>query len=116
VPGLPDAVTRDAYSAEEASLGFWPGSDAYPQAAFYAYAYPAPAGYADARVEPGAAFYDTTLGEFILPYDAVRTAPDPDAALLAFCHTTYDAAADLGAWDRNTLECPLGRPKVPRAV
>jgi hypothetical protein len=116
VPGLPDAVTRDAYSAEEASLGFWPGSDAYPHAAFYAYAYPAPAGYAAAKVEPAAAHYDAALGEFILPYDAVRTAPDPDAALLAFCHTTYDAAANLGAWDRDTLECPLGRPKVPRAV
>ena len=116
VPGLPDAVTRDAYSAEEASLGFWPGSDAFPQAAFYAYAYPTPAGYAEARVEPAAARYDTALGEFILPYDAVRTAPDPDAALLAFCHTTYDAAANLGAWDRDTLECPLGRPKIPRAV
>ena len=116
VPGLPDAVTRDAYSAEEASLGFWPGSDAFPQAAFYAYAYPAPAGYAEATIEPTAAFFDTTLGEFILPYDAVRTAADPDAALLAFCHTSYDAAADLGAWDRDTLECPLGRPKIPRAV
>ena len=116
VPGLPDAVTRDAYSEQEASLGFWPGSDAFPQAAFYAYAYPAPAGYAEAKVEPAAAVYDTTLGEFLLPYEAVRSAPDPDAALLAFCHTSYDAAADLGAWDRDALECPIGRPKVVRAV
>ncbi|MFC3578840.1 DUF5996 family protein [Sphingomonas hylomeconis] len=116
VPGLPDAVTRDAYSEQEASLGFWPGSDAFPQAAFYAYAYPAPAGYAEAKVEPAAAAYDTTLGEFLLPYEAVRSAPDPDAALLAFCHTSYDAAADLGAWDRDALECPIGRPKVVRAV
>ena len=116
VPGLPDAVTVEAYSDQEASLGFWPGSDAYPHPAFYAYAWPAPAGYAEARVAPDAAHYDATLGEFILPYDAVRTAPDPDAALLSFCRSTYDAAADLGEWDRDRLECPLGRRKVPRAV
>lgn len=116
VPGLPDAVTVEAYSDQESSLGFWPGNDAYPHAAFYAYAYPAPAGYAEARVEPDAARYDTTLGEFLLPYDAVRTAPDPDAALLAFCRSTYDAAADLGEWNRDTLECPLGRPRIPRVV
>ncbi len=116
VPGLPDAVTVEAYSDQEASLGFWPGSDAYPHAAFYAYAWPAPAGYAEARVAPDAARYDAPLGEFILPYDAVRTAADPDAALLAFCRSTYEAAADLGEWPRESLECPLGRPKVPRAV
>ncbi|MDB5703268.1 MAG: hypothetical protein JWN66_384 [Sphingomonas bacterium] len=116
LPGLPDAVTCEAYSHEEASIGFWPGSDAYPHAAFYAYVYPAPAGYAEARVEPVAAAYDTVMGEFLLPYDAVRTAADPDAALLAFCRSTYDAAADLGNWDRASLECPLGRPRVPRAV
>ncbi|MES2043979.1 MAG: DUF5996 family protein [Pseudomonadota bacterium] len=116
LPGLPDAVTCEAYSHEEASIGFWPGSDAYPQAAFYAYAYPAPAGYGEANVEPAAAAYDTTMGEFLLPYDAVRTAADPDAALLAFCRSTYDAAADLGGWDRASLECPLGRPRVPRVV
>jgi hypothetical protein len=116
LPGLPDAVTCEAYSPEEASIGFWPGSDAYPHAAFYAYAYPAPAGYAEARVEPAAATFDTAMGEFLLPYDAVRTAADPDAALLAFCRSTYDAAADLGGWDRASLECPLGRPRVPRTV
>ena len=116
LPGLPDAVTCEAYSHEEASIGFWPGSDAYPRAAFYAYAYPAPAGYAAARVAPAEASFDATLGEFILPYDAVRTDPDPDAALLAFCRSTYDAAADLGGWDRASLECPPGRPGVPRAV
>ena len=116
VPGLPDAVTVEAYSDQEASLGFWPGSDAYPHAAFYAYAWPAPSGYAEARVAPDAARYDATLGEFILPYDAVRIAPEPDAALLSFCRSTYDAAADLGDWDRENLECPLGRPKVPRAI
>jgi hypothetical protein len=116
LPGLPDAVTCEAYSHEEASIGFWPGSDAYPHAAFYAYAYPAPAGYGEARVEPAAAAYDTAMGEFLLPYDAVRSAADPDAALLAFCRSTYDAAADLGGWDRDALECPLGRPRVPRVV
>jgi hypothetical protein len=116
VPGLPDAVTVEAYSDQESSLGFWPGSDAYPHAAFYAYAYPAPAGYAEAKVSPDAARYDTTLGEFILPYDAVRTSNDPDADLLSFCHSTYDAAANLGDWNRDTLECPLGRPRIPRAV
>ena len=116
VPGLPDAVTVEAYSDQEASLGFWPGSDAFPQAAFYAYAWPAPAGYAAAPVAPDAAHYDATLGEFILPYEAVRTAADPDGALLSFCQSTYDAAADLGGWERDRLECPLGRPKVPRVV
>jgi hypothetical protein len=116
VPGLPDTVTVEAYSDQEASLGFWPGSDAYPQAAFYAYAWPAPAGYAEARVAPDAAHFDATLSEFILLYDAVRTAPDPETALLSFCQSTYDAAADLGEWARESLECPLGSPKVPRTV
>jgi len=116
VPGLPDAVTCEAYSHEEASVGFWPGSDAYPQAAFYAYAYPSPGGYAATAVSPEAARWDATLGEFILPYEAVRTAPDPDAAILAFCRSTYDAAADLAGWNRDSLECSLGRPGVPRVV
>jgi hypothetical protein len=116
VPGLPDEVTCEAYSHEEASVGFWPGSDAYPHAAFYAYAYPGPAGYADAEVEPGAARWNADLGEFLLDYDAVRGLPDPDAAILAFCRSTYAAAADLQHWDRAALECPLGRPRVPRAV
>ncbi|CAN5351009.1 DUF5996 family protein [soil metagenome] len=116
VPGLPDAVTCEAYSHEEASVGFWPGSDAFPAAAFYAYAYPSPEGYAEAKVAPEQAAWDATLGEFILPYDAVRTAPDPAATLLAFCHATYDAAATLAHWDRGALECPLGRPRVPRVT
>ncbi|CAN5386868.1 DUF5996 family protein [soil metagenome] len=116
LPGLPDDVTCEAYSHEEASIGFWPGSDAYPHAAFYAYAYPAPVGYATAPIEPGGATFDAALGEFLLPYDAVRGAADPDAALLAFCRSSYDAAATLGAWDRASLECPLGQPRVPRVV
>jgi hypothetical protein len=115
VPGLPDRVTREAYSHEVSSAGFWPGSDAYPQAAFYAYAYPEPPGFRDCPMPAGAGF-DTRLGEFILPYDAVRTAPDPDALLLDFLTATYQAAADNGGWDREALECPLGVPGRPRAL
>jgi len=116
MPGLPADVACEAYSHEEASVGFWAGSDAFPHAAFYAYAYPSPEGYADARVEPDQAGWNKDLGEFILPYAVVRAAPDPDAALLAFCQSTYDAAADLAKWDRDALECPIGRPRVPRVV
>lgn len=115
-PGLPDAVTCEAYSHEEASVGFWPGSDAYPHAAFYAYAYPTPDHYAAAAIRPGAASWNEALGEFLLPYDAVRTASDPDAALLSFCESTYAAAADLAQWDRAALDCPIGQPGVPRRV
>jgi len=104
IPNLPDWVTREAYSHEVSSCGFWPGGDPIPYAAFYSYAYPEPAGYAKAKVEPAAAFYSTELREFILPYDAVRQAAAPDEALLAFLQTTYGAAADLGAWDRASLE------------
>jgi hypothetical protein len=116
MPGLPDDVASEAYSHEEASVGLWPGSDAFPQAAFYAYAYPEPAGYADAAVQPEQAAWNADMREFILPYAAVRAAPDPDAALLAFCQSTYDAAADLADWDRDALECPIGRPRMPRIV
>ncbi|MBB4040121.1 hypothetical protein GGR34_001772 [Microvirga flocculans] len=115
VPGLPDAVTREAYSHEVSSAGFWPGSDAYPQAAFYSYAYPEPPGFRDAHVTPGAAF-DAALGEFILPYDAVRQAGDPDATLLDFLTATYRAAADAGGWDRAALECDFGVPGRVRAT
>lgn len=116
IPALPDAVTCEAYSHEEASVGFWAGSDAYPRAAFYAYAYPAPAGYAAANVAPAAAAWNDAMGEFLLDYDAVRSAADPRATLLDFCQSTYDAAADLADWDRAALECPIGRPRVPRIV
>jgi hypothetical protein len=109
VPGLPDAVACEAYSHEECSAGFWPGSDAFPRAAFYSYAYPEPAGFRDRPVTPGAHF-DATLGEFILPYETVRMAADPDALLLDFLSATYAAAADTGGWDRAALECPLGVP------
>ena len=115
-PHLPDAVTREAYSHEVSSAGFWPGDASLGGPAFYSYAYPAPPGFADAKVEPAAARFDAALGEFLLPYEAVRTAPDPDAALLAFLQSTYDAAADLAHWDRAALECDEGQPGVPRPV
>ena len=116
VPHLPDAVAREAYSHEVSSAGFWPGSEAFPQAAFYSYAYPEPPGFRDRPVQPGAASFDSQLGEFILPYDAVRTAASPDEALLAFLQSTYEAAADAGAWDRAALECPLGSPGRPSPI
>jgi hypothetical protein len=115
VPGLPDAVTREAYSHEVSSAGFWPGSDAYPQAAFYSYAYPEPSGFRDQPVTPGA-FFETSLGEYILTYEVVRTAADPDALLLDFLQTTYVAAAETGGWDRLALECDFGKPAQPRRL
>jgi hypothetical protein len=115
VPGLPDAVTREAYSHEVSSAGFWPGSAAFPEAAFYAYAYPEPPGFRDRPVTPGASF-DATLGEFILPYETVRAAADGDALLLDFLATTWAAAADAGHWDRAALECPLGIPARVRPL
>jgi hypothetical protein len=115
IPGLPDHITREAYSHEESSAGFWPGSEAYPHAVFYSYAYPEPAGFRDQPMPPGAAF-DETLGEFVLRYDAVRASPDPDALLLEFLSASYAAAADCGGWDRAALECPLGLPRIPRVV
>ena len=115
IPGLPDAVTREAYSHEVSSAGFWPGSDAYPQAAFYSYAYPAPAGFESAPVEPAGAVWSAVMGEWLLPYEAVRSAADPDAALMRFLETSYRAAADLGRWD-PALECALGEPGRPRRV
>jgi hypothetical protein len=104
IPHLPDAITREAYSQEVSSLGFWPGADVMPQPLFYSYAYPEPAGFAQAKVKPDTASYNTQLREFTLPYDAVRTANSPDEALLDFAQTTYDAASVLGKWDRAALE------------
>jgi hypothetical protein len=115
VPGLPDAVTREAYSHEVSSAGFWPGNDAFPRAAFYSYAYPETAGFRERPVTPAARF-DEALGEFILPYEAVRNAADPEALLLEFLSTTYAAAADTGGWDRAALECPLGLPGQVRRL
>ncbi len=104
IPNLPDRVTRDAYSHEVSSCGFWPGGGPIPHAAFYAYAYPSPEGFSAARVKPEAAFFSPDLGEFILPYDAVRQSEDPDGTLLDFLQSTYEAAADLAGWDRGSLE------------
>jgi hypothetical protein len=115
VPGLPDEVTCEAYSHEEASAGFWPGSDAFPRAAFYAYSYPAPPGYAQAKIA-APAYYEGNMGEWLLDYDSVRAAPDPEGMLLGFLQSTYAAAADLGKWDRAHLECEPGRPRRPRQV
>jgi hypothetical protein len=117
VPNLPDAVTREAYSHEVSSAGFWPGGAGAPGGPFfYSYAYPTPEGFAEARAAPDAARFDAAFGEFILDYEAVRTADDPDATLLAFLDSTYVAAAELGGWDRSALDCAPGRPGVPRAV
>jgi hypothetical protein len=115
VPGLPDAVAWEAYSHEVSSAGFWPGNDAFPQAAFYSYAYPEPAGFRERPVPAGASF-DMKLGEFILPYDTVRAAADPDALLLDFLASAYAAAADAGAWDRAALETPIGAPGKVRPL
>ncbi|HVT54796.1 MAG TPA: DUF5996 family protein [Xanthobacteraceae bacterium] len=117
VPHLPNAVAQEAYSHEVSSAGFWPGGGGpIEYAAFYSYAYPAPEGFASANVRPAEAFFSKELGEFILPYDAVRTASEPDAALLEFLQSTYDAAANLGKWDRKALECALGEPGKVRVV
>lgn len=116
VPHLPDNVAREAYSHEVSSAGFWPGGGGVDEPSFYAYAYPTPAGFADAPVAPAGARFDPKLGEFLLPYEQVRSARDPDAALTAFLQSTYEAAADLARWDRATLECKEGRPGVPRPV
>ena len=116
IPALPDAVTREAYSHEVSSAGFWPGGGGVDFPAFYSYAYPAPAGFAKAQPGPEAAYFDPKLGEFLLPYDAVRRARDPEATLMSFLSSTYQAAADLGGWDRASLECPLGVPGRPRQV
>lgn len=116
VPNLPDPVTREAYSHEVASFGFWPGGNGVEEAAFYAYGYPVPEGLSEASVAPEAAYWHNTLGEFVLPYEAVRSAGDPDGALLRFLQTSYHAVADRAGWDREALDLPLGRFGRPRAL
>jgi hypothetical protein len=106
VPHLADWVVREAYSHEVSSCGFWAGPG-LGEAAFYAYAYPEPPGFAAAKLEPASAFYNKQLGEFILPYDVVREAEDPDTVLLSFLQSAYEAAAEKGRWDRALLECRL---------
>jgi len=104
IPHLPDSITREAYSQEVSSLGFWPGNAAAPMPLFYSYAYPEPSGFAKAKVQPESASYNATMHEFILPYDAVRTADSPDAVLLEFAQSTYDAASILAKWERDALK------------
>jgi hypothetical protein len=113
-PGVAAEVMQEAYSHEVSSAGFWPGGGGTDYPAFYSYMYPPSAGFRDYPVQPTAAFYSEALGEFLLPYDAVRTAADPDATLLAFLQSTYEAAAQSAHWDRAALECPRGLPGVPR--
>lgn len=116
IPALPDAVTREAYSHEVSSAGFWPGGGPVDYPAFYSYAYPAPEGFSMQSVIPGEAFFDEKAGEFILPYSAVRSATDPKQTLLRFLESTYDAAARLGDWDRGSLDCPRGLIGIPRSL
>jgi hypothetical protein len=118
VPHLPDSVAQEAYSHEVSSAGFWPGGGGAPveDAAFYSYAYPVPEGFAAAKVKPAAVFWSKELGEFLLPYDKMRSARDPDATLMDFLTSTYEAAANLAKWDRQALECALGEPGKVRAI
>jgi len=103
VPHLPDAVTREAYSHEVSSVGFWPGNEMMPDPIFYSYAYPEPRGFSEAKVKPEFASYNPQLKEFVLPYEKMRLSEAPDAALLEFARSTYDAANVLGNWDRAAL-------------
>jgi hypothetical protein len=107
VPNCPDYVMVEAYSHECSSVGFWPGGGAISEPAFYAYAYPEPAGYADQSVRPREAYFSREVREFILPYEAARHARSPDDVVLAFCESTYAAAADLGRWNRAALDRPM---------
>jgi hypothetical protein len=104
IPNLPDWVAREAYSHEVSSCGFWPGGEAMPYPVFYSYAYPEPRGFKSATPSPAGARYDSTLGEFVLPYDEVRKSDSGEATLLEFLQSTYEAAAELGGWDRPALE------------
>src|SRR3569833_1762235 len=114
IPHLSDAVTREAYSHEVSSAGFWPGDNQRPPS-FYSYAYPTPPGFSGAAVQPPEAYFDAALGEFLLPYDADQMREDPDHALLRFLQSTYEAAASMAHWDRAARERPsgpIGKPPV----
>ena len=110
IPGLPDRVTREAYSHEESSAGFWPGGVTAADPIFYSYAYPEPKGFRAANVDPAAAKFDETLSEFVLPYEEVRRSANPEADLMAFLQSSYDVAADLLRWDRDALEREVVAP------
>jgi hypothetical protein len=113
IPHLPDWITREAYSHEVSSAGFWPGNDRFPKPVFYSYAYPEPEGFSREPVEPKSAFYDENFREYFLLYDDVRAASDPDRELLSFLESTYRAAAERGGWDRGELE--VKDPWPPRS-
>ena len=114
IPNLSDAVTREAYSHEVSSAGFWPGDARYPHAAFYSYAYPVPAGFNAATVRGGE--WLPALGEWVLPWTRVCSSLNPEVTVMAFLEDTYAAAADLAHWNRAALECDLGVPGRPRPV
>lgn len=109
-PHIPDWVVREAYSHEVYSCGFWPGSEQMPEPAFYAYAYPEPEGFRTHKIQPDGAVYTAELGEFVLPYEALRQSASPDDALLEFLQSSYEAAADSGSWSRSELERTIQRP------
>lgn len=115
IPNLPDAVTREAYSHEVSSAGFWPGDGGIDEPAFYSYAYPTPEGFAGQRVKPEAAIFNDALGEFVLPYEAARSSSNPRATLIDFLQSTFAAAERLSSWDQD-LSCAIGRKGVPRFV
>ena len=115
-PGVAAGVMREAYSHEVSSAGFWPGGSGTDFPAFYSYIYPVAAGFRKFTVQPAAAYFSEALGEFLLPYEAVCTAADPESTLLAFLDSTYEAAAGAADWDRAALDCPRGRASVPRSA
>lgn len=116
IPELPDEITREAYSHEVSSAGFWAGGGPIDEPAFYSYAYPMPKDFDAAPVKPASAYFDPSAGEFILPYAAVRLSKDPKQTLMSFLKSTYDAAATLGNWERDALDCGTGRLRQPRIV
>ena len=120
IPHLPDRVAKEAYSHEVSSCGFWPGNEMYPHAAFYSYAYPDPPNFAKATIKPEEALYHPELREFLLPYDKVQKSEHPEKMVMDFFQTTYDAAADLGKWDRKVVdtspflsECQIRQKETP---
>ena len=115
IPNLPDTVTREAYSHEVSSAGFWPGGGGIDEPCFYSYAYPTPEGFADEPVRPEQARFDTNLGEFVLPYETVRAALNPREMLLEFLNSSFAAAESLADWDKD-LTCALGQKGVPRRI
>jgi Family of unknown function (DUF5996) len=110
IPGLPDRITREAYSHEVSSAGFWPGGVTEADPIFYSYAYPEPAGFRSANVAPAAARFDEALGEYVLPYEEVRRSAIPETELMAFLKSSYEAAANLAGWDRPALEREVSAP------